>query len=272
MRASSASAYLALARWPNALIAGGGTLVGAWWAAGELPPAVVPALLAAIALAVAAYAWNDANDVDIDRVVHPDRPLARGLLSVPQARRVAAGAALAGIGLSALASVWLGALSVAVVLVLRGYSASLKRRGLPGNAAVAVVASLPFLWGAWAVGAPAVGLLLVSVAAPLHLAREIAKDLDDTAGDAGVRATLPLVHGAPSARRVMVASLIAFVLLLTPLVAHAPLFAAAVAPAIFLAALAARHVWRGERGGPSLLKAAMLCAMAALVVAARVPR
>ncbi len=114
--------------------------------------------------------------------------------------------------------------------------------------------------------------LLVLLGAPLHLARELAKDLDDVAGDAGHRATLPLARGVGAARRATLAALLAFTLLLSPIVARAPLFAAAVAPAIFLAALAARHVWRGERGGPPLLKAAMLCAMAALVVTAPLAR
>jgi geranylgeranylglycerol-phosphate geranylgeranyltransferase len=253
-------------------MAGAGVLVGAWWASGAATARVWVAGAAAVALAVAAYAWNDAADVDIDRQAHPDRPVARGRIAPSAAGRLAMLSAAAGVLLSAIALPWLGVLALAAALLMRGYSSVFKRRGIPGNVLVAVLASLPFLWGAWAAGAPVTGALLVLLAAPLHLAREIAKDLDDASGDAGRRATLPLTCGVGAARRAMVASLAAFLLLLWPLVARAPLFAAAVAPAILLAALAARHVWRGERGGPPLLKAAMLCAMAALVVTAPLAR
>ena len=51
--------------------------------------------------------------------------------------------------------------------------------------------------------------------------------------------------------------------------AYRPLFAIVVTPAMAIAALGAYRALRGERGGPLLFKAAMVCAMASLVAAPR---
>ncbi|HJU89803.1 MAG TPA: UbiA family prenyltransferase [Gemmatimonadaceae bacterium] len=267
-RSSQAVAFARLGRWPNALIAGAGVIVGAWWAGEGIIEwsGVTLAALGAFSLAFAAYAWNDAADVDIDRVAHPKRPIPQGLITVQSAGRFAAVASVVGVVLSMLARLELGALALVAAAAMRIYSPSLKRRGLPGNVAVAFLASLPFLWGAWAVDAPQTGLLLVLIAAPLHFAREIAKDLDDAAADAGWRRTLPLSAGYTAARATMLLALLTFVGMLVPLASTTPLFAVAAVPAILLAAFAAVRSWRGSRGGPLLFKAAMLSAMAALLV------
>jgi 1,4-dihydroxy-2-naphthoate octaprenyltransferase len=128
------------------------------------------------------------------------------------------------------------------------------------------------LYGAWSVSRPAAGAALVLIGAPLHLAREIAKDLDDAAADAAARRTVPVRFGATAARRVLAAATIAFVFLFASLLvtvpgrraARAAPFALAAVAAIFLTAAAARAAWSGRPGGPRLFKAAMLCAMAAV--------
>jgi geranylgeranylglycerol-phosphate geranylgeranyltransferase len=248
------------------LLSAAGVLVGAWWAAGGLPGDAWLAACAAAALTVAANARNDLADVAIDRMAHPDRPLPSGRLPVERAQRAAEAGEVVGIALSLLARPVLGILSVLVVAVLRAYNSHLKRRGLPGNVAVAVLASLPFLYGAWAVGRPLPGLLLVAVGAPLHFAREIAKDLEDAPGDAAARATLPLTRGTRVARAALAAGALLFAIAVTPLAVRSPPFAFALGPAIFLTAVAARRAIAGARGSPAIFKAAMLCAMLALAV------
>ncbi|HEU4565986.1 MAG TPA: UbiA family prenyltransferase, partial [Gemmatimonadaceae bacterium] len=232
----SASAVLQLVRWPNALIAAAGVLLGAWWGSGHLGWRSGVAALAAIALAAAANAWNDVADVAIDARAHPERPLPSGRLSVAGAARIARTMGAAALPLAALARPALGLLTIPVLALMRLYSPHLKRRGLPGNIVVAVLASLPFLYGAWAEGAPGAGLRLVAIAAPLHFAREIAKDLDDAAGDAGARATLAL--RAPGvARGALVCAVLLFVALLAPVALPVPHFALALVPAIFVCGL-----------------------------------
>lgn len=263
----SASAILRLVRWPNALIAAAGVLVGAWWV-GAPPdePPVVAAALSAIALAAYANADNDWHDREIDRVAHPERPLPRGELSPALARRVALTGAVLGVLLAVLARPALGALSIAVVALMWAYDRGLKASGLAGNIVVALLASLPFAYGAWAAGHPGGGLSLVALAVPLHLAREVAKDLEDRPGDLLARRTLPIVAGPAAARGVCIASLVLFLAVLAPFAVRWPRFALLVTPALALCALAAWRVLAGRRGGPLLLKTAMVCAMASLVL------
>ncbi len=267
MRARSVSALLRLARWENALIAALAVVLGAWWAGWGPVRDIAFAALAAIALTVLANSWNDLADIGIDRVAHPERPLPSGALRPETAGMVAQGAAVLGVAFSTVVSAWLGFVSVAIVAVLFAYSPWLKERGLLGNLTVAVLASLPFLYGGWAVGAPRLSLELVAIAMPLHLAREVAKDLEDARADAAERRTLPVSAGASVARGVLVGALGAFLFLLAPLMSAHHRFALAIVPALALLAWAAFLVLRGARGSPAVLKLAMLCAMAAFLTA-----
>lgn len=266
MSIRSTGALLELARWENALMAALGVLFGAWWVGWgrELPIAF--AMLAALPLTAAANAWNDIADISIDRRAHPSRPLPSGRLGVATARRFAACAALAGVVLASGANARLGIVTVGVVALMYAYSNGLKRAGLAGNITVAVLASLPFLYGGWAAGRPARALVLVVIAAPLHFAREIAKDIEDAPADAGSRNTLPVRGGSEVAAAVLVASLIVFLLLLIPYVVAQPLLAVALLPAGGLVAYAVWCVVKGRRGSPLVFKIAMLCAMGAFVV------
>lgn len=261
----SVGALMALVRWPNALIAAAGVAAGGWWV-GQLTLAVAFAMLAAISLTAVANAWNDANDVEIDRVAHPERPLPRGLLSIADAWAVTATAAALAIGFSFTANAALGLLTVGVIAAMLAYP-RVKRAGLAGNVLVAVLASLPFLYGAAAGGNARAGLALVAIAAPLHLARELAKDLADVAGDATFRRTLPLSAGPRVTRALVLAALVLFAIALALLVAATPQMAFAMLPAVVLALWAVRDTFGGLRRAPSLFKASMVCAIVALVIA-----
>ncbi|HEU4584395.1 MAG TPA: UbiA family prenyltransferase [Gemmatimonadaceae bacterium] len=266
MIARSLKALLDLARWENALIASLGVLFGAWWVGWGSERSIAFAIVAALPLTAAANAWNDIADIAIDRRAHPSRPLPSGRLTVATARRFAAFAAFAGVVLASGADAQLGILTVVVVALMYAYSNGIKRAGLAGNVTVAVLASLPFLYGGWAAGRPSKALVLVAIAAPLHFAREIAKDIEDAPADAGSRDTLPVTGGSEVAAAVLVASLIVFLLLLIPYVVARPPLAVALLPAAGLVAYAGWCVVKGRRGSPLVFKIAMLCAMGAFVV------
>ncbi|HEY9517219.1 MAG TPA: UbiA family prenyltransferase [Gemmatimonadaceae bacterium] len=266
MSARSARALLEIARWENALIASVGVLFGAWWVGWGAARPIAFAILAALPLTAAANVWNDVADVEIDRRAHPERPLPSHRLDVRTARRFASLAALASVVFASAAAASLGALTVLVLALMFAYSPWIKRAGLAGNITVAALASLPFLYGAWAAGKPAQALLLVAIAAPLHLAREIAKDLEDATADAATRRTLPVTAGSEAAAAVLVASLIIFFLLLLPFIVARPLLGAALMPAAALIVYAVWCALRGRRGSPLAFKLAMLCAMGALVI------
>jgi geranylgeranylglycerol-phosphate geranylgeranyltransferase len=264
---SAVSSALRLARWENGLIAAAGVLLGAWWARGRFVIAnaapLVAVMLAAMMLTAAANAWNDADDVEIDRVAHPMRPLPRGELSVNAARWIGWMAGVIGLVATGIARPWLGGLTGLVLITMRLYSAVLKRHGLAGNIAVGVLASLPFFYGAAAVGKPRAGLVLYALGIPLHVARELAKDLEDGSGDLNHRSTIPLRRGAGTARRAIILSLAIFVVILAPLASRRPLYALLMRPSLgfsFGAALRASH---GGTGGARLFKIAMVCALVA---------
>ena len=265
-----ASAVAVLLRWPNAVIAAAGVWVGALWADRRgLGVATAVASGAAVAFTAFANAVNDLCDERIDSVAHPRRPLPSGQLVRGHCLAVVAASGAAAVVLSAAAAPALGAMAIPVLLAMAVYS-RVKRAGLPGNALVALLASLPFLFGAWSVGAPRAAWPLIAVATPMHLAREIAKDIDDARGDRATRRTLPVAHGVVAARAVLLAALLGFALALVPLLRRQPAVAPLMLPTLALAGAAALRSATGRPGAPQLLKSAMVCAVASLLAA--VPR
>src|SRR5205814_1181355 len=139
-----------------------GVPVRGWIAlsAGTTPGVLWLASLAAIGFGAAGSALNDIWDRAGDRVNRPrgERPLAAGRLARGTADLCVVAGALVGLAAAALvngAAVLVGTAALAVMIA---YSPLLKRLGLPGNVAVALVAGLPLLYGAIAVDRPAAGL------------------------------------------------------------------------------------------------------------------
>ena len=257
------AAVVALVRWPNALIASAGVVVGAAWARPDLQPTRELSLgvVAAWLVTAAVNALNDAFDVDIDRTAHPDRPLPRGELSVQAALGIGMGACVLGGGVGyALPAeprlIVYGALAAALA-----YAVALNASLVLGNVIVAVVASLPFLLGGALVGDAGGALSLFVVAVPLHFAREVVKDVEDAPGDRGRRDTIPLRWGAGAARGVALAAVATYAVLATFLFAAAGVRLLGLLPSVLVAAWA---VIVAPSRAPMLLKLAMLLAMAAL--------
>lgn len=221
-----ALAALRILRPGNALIAAVGAYAGSFLVGAPFlaPPEVLAAMVAAFAFAAAGNVRNDLDDVDIDRVAHPDRPLVTGEVDRRVARLLAVH--LYGLALAAgwLAASWTGLALVALAVpLMEGYERWGKSRGLPGNALIGVLTAAPFLLGGLAglaaldalpdggdgKGALAVvvdalagfGRLSGSVWAVAGLAclatlgREVLKDVEDERADAGRRVTLPMRIG-----------------------------------------------------------------------------
>ncbi|MEX2157222.1 MAG: geranylgeranylglycerol-phosphate geranylgeranyltransferase [Gemmatimonadales bacterium] len=188
-----------LMRAPNLLIAAAGVLAGGWIALGTiaLPKELVFAAISGIALGAAGNAWNDICDAAADRVNRPGaRPLAAGHVARGTADLIVFLGALTGLTAAALVSGWQLLAAAAALAVMLAYSPLLKPRPALGNAAVAAVAGSPPFYGALAVGAPGTGVVPWVLAAWLHLAREIVKDVEDEAGDRTIgRRTIPIVVG-----------------------------------------------------------------------------
>ena len=266
--------FVRLVRAPNLVLAAAGVLAGGWIALGaiDLPKLLGFAALSGVGLGAAGNATNDVQDVAADRVNDPGRhPIAAGRLRAEAAHLVIWLGVALGIGAAALVSGRQVGIALFALAVMIGYSPLLKRRGLPGNIAVAVVAGMPLFYGALAVGRPGAGMVPWVLAAWLHLARELVKDLGDEAGDrvAG-RRTLPVRVGLASATRIAIWACVAFI----PLALVLPLatgyggvyvdVASLSLIAIVVAALALRRQRFVTASG--LLKVAMVFGLGALVL------
>jgi geranylgeranylglycerol-phosphate geranylgeranyltransferase len=184
----------------------------------------------------------------------------------------------AGLAFAALAGTVAFLVAAAVVGLLFAYEAGLKRTGLPGNVAVAALTAATFPFGAVAVGTPWSRLpwVLAAMALFVNLAREVAKDIQDMAGDRGHRSTVPMRVGRGGAAVLATAAAAGGALVSWPfleaLVAGgeaalvAPAWTVAAADVVAVAGAAMSAAW--PAAGQRLLKAAMAATLLAAAVRA----
>lgn len=264
-----------LVRGPNLLIAGLAVLAGGWIALGRvtLLPLLGWAALSGVGLGAVGNVANDLHDAPADRLnpAAARRPLAAGRVPAGTAHLLLWWGALLGLGAAALVSGTQVAVALAALAVMLAYSPWLKRQGPLGNLAVAAVAGLPLWYGALAVGRPGAGLIPWTLAAWIHLIRELAKDLQDEPGDrAAGRRTLPIRVGRATAMRLVWWGCLAFVPLSIglPLVGGYPVaYYVVAAPAqLFVVAAGLRVKSERAAAGSLVLKAAMVIGLVALVL------
>jgi len=265
---------LRLVRATNLLIAAAGVLAGGWIAldAIRLPKLLCFAALSGVALGAAGNAWNDICDADADRLNRTPhrRPLTAGRIRRGSADLIVFLGGLIGLAAAALVSGRQVVAALAALTVMLAYSPLIKPRPLAGNVAVALIAGLPPLYGALAVGAPAAGVVPWVLAAWLHLAREIVKDVEDEAGDRAIgRRTLPIVVGRRPAQVVAAGVALLFVpasLLLPRLAEYGGAYFLIALPAQMAVLIAATWLILGRVERVSLLlKASMVIGLVALV-------
>ncbi len=265
---------LRLVRATNLLIAAGGVLAGGWIALGGigLPKLLCFAAISGLALGAAGNAWNDVCDQGADRLNRtPDmRPLTAGQVRRGTADLIVFLGAVIGVGAAALVSGRQVIAALAALAVMLAYSPLIKPRPVAGNVAVALIAGLPPFYGALALGLPAAGVVPWVLAAWLHLAREIVKDVEDEAGDRAIgRRTLPIVVGRRPAQVVAAGVALLFVpasLLLPRLAAYGGAYFLIALPAQMAVLIAATWLILGRvQRVSTLLKASMVVGLVALV-------
>lgn len=205
-------AFFRLLRPSNIPLSFGAVLLGAILATGvEIfePEHRIPLLLAMLSAALvgsASNAQNDVFDLEIDRRNRPERPVASGAISTRLATITWAVLSILGIIAGAFVSIELTIVATASVGLLWLYNARLKGTPGPGNIVAAGIIALALLYGALAVSVvtPAVwaGVGLTFL---LTLARELAKDIEDTVGDGAEGArTISVVLGEKRAAQITV--------------------------------------------------------------------
>jgi len=221
---------------------------------------------------------NDLEDIEGDRINHPERPLVTGAISVPGARILAIGLFVAGIEAALpviLAEPGVGVILAIALAAMLAYEFRLKAAGFGGNVLVAMLTGLVFLYGGAAAGNVVVLAPFAAMAFLATLSREVIKDMEDVEGDLS-RETLPKTHGlAYSGRVARVAVGAAIALSFVPLAWFVPpgsaggiIYLALVlaADAVFVASV----VYLPERlhWGQTMSKVAMTIALLAFVAVA----
>lgn len=128
---------------------------------------------------------NDYFDLDVDRINHPQRPLASGRISVRELMILTSLFSVAGF----VTSVSLGPLAVAFAVIIWivaiSYNWRYKETGLLGNIMVALSVAWFFIFGGVTVGGMTNGLVwtFAALAFIFDLGEEIASDAMDMEGD-----------------------------------------------------------------------------------------
>src|SRR5690242_16534695 len=100
--------YLTLVRLPNCIMIGLAVVIGEVIGLGSLPSAWVALLgfLTASLLLAGAMVFNDIQDIQVDRVNSPDRPLPSGKVSVREAYALSTALSIFAIISSAFLGIW----------------------------------------------------------------------------------------------------------------------------------------------------------------------
>ncbi len=236
------------------------------------------AALAAALFTAAGNALNDYFDRETDKVNHPDRPIPRGEVTPDDALRFASVLFALSFALGYMANVWAAGVVAVNFVVMVTYEVALKRRGASGNFLIAYLVGSLFVFGGVAsfrgdLGALARAVVLGLCAGLATGGREVAKDIEDVAGDVD-RVTLPKRIGVRAAGDVaMGAFLMGTVVSVLPF--FAGLFGLAylgivlVADAVFIwaGAVSAREPGRAQRAA----KAGMVVALVAFLAGGLLP-
>ena len=178
-------------------------------------PTILSASLSVYLSYGAGMVMNDAVDLDYDSLhaSKSDRPIASGRISKAAAWAYCTVLCLIslalGLGVGLQYNLW----TLANLAVMSGYALGLQRVLLLKNILCAFLAISPLI-GAWILTfggttTPTISSLALSklvrlpaVGFPMHLSREILKDIEDIETDRGNKVTLPLVIGGGNSHRI----------------------------------------------------------------------
>ncbi len=172
-----------------------------WWP-------IIMATITVLLITVSTNAWNDYVDIEIDRVNKPDRPLPAKLIS-PRGALIFS---IAGTALSLFTAALINQPAFLIALgantLLYLYSWKLKCTILWGNAAVAAIIGLCFIFGGVAAGNIGPVLVLAVTVFFAIMGREILKTMADYKGDRQQNCrTIATAWGKKTARLFVIAFL-----------------------------------------------------------------
>lgn len=160
-------------------------------------------LMAAFSASLTAAAGNVINDIydkEPDKINHPDRPLATGIVSVKNAWAEYFILTFLAVLLSTFINQTAFTIVVLTSILLYLYSIRLKKVPLLGNITVAYFTGLAFVYGGVAVNNVTDAFIPAIFAFMINLIRELIKDIEDIEGDKKVGLTsFPIKFGTKAA-------------------------------------------------------------------------
>jgi len=147
-----------------------------WWP-------VVLAAVTVLLITISTNAWNDYIDIEIDRINKPDRPLPAGLISAQGALTFSITGSILSLVTAAFINLPAFLIALGSNILLYIYSWRLKCTVLLGNAAVATIIALCFIFGGVAANNVRPTLMLAVTVFFAIMGREILKTMADYKGD-----------------------------------------------------------------------------------------
>jgi geranylgeranylglycerol-phosphate geranylgeranyltransferase len=190
--------YLRIVRPLNCAMAAFGTFIGYCIGSGllQFQKGIGIAMLVAFLVCAGGMVINDYFDRNIDRKLHPEKPIPSGRVSEKAALVYSMLLFLAG---NLLAFYFLPGTSFGIAagftFLLIAYSAVLSKAKFLGNWVVASGTAFTLLFGASLVGSYYIAGFLAVAALFANLGREVTKDLEDLEADRGFKKTLPMLAG-----------------------------------------------------------------------------
>ncbi len=200
-------------RYLNGLIAIFVVIVGFYLSSGRIP--IMPTVLTALSvffLSCFANIHNDILDRDIDKINHPERPIASGEISIAKAKLYM----YISLVLSILFALFIGLrglLTIVFIIFLSGlYNIYLKKTLLVSNITVGLVTALVFCVPGMIMHNIKSVCIPALIAFYYNFIREIAKDGQDIEGDKkSRRITIPMILGTKQTYLLIFILLILFV-------------------------------------------------------------
>lgn len=169
----------------------------------ELSKIILVSLSAAL-IAAAGNIVNDIYDIETDKVSHPNRVLAQGLLSKKEAVFLYNFFNVIAIILASRISDYLIVIVLFTIILLYVYSAYLKKLPLVGNIVIAFITGLAFIYGGFAADNPNGAIVPAVFAFLINLIREIVKDIQDIEGDSKLSfKTFPILYGIKKSKKII---------------------------------------------------------------------
>lgn len=160
---------------------------------------ILLAMLAVFCIAAGSSPFNDYFDYEVDKIIHPNRPLPKGIIKPKTALYMGIALFLIGLILSFFVNMQVFFFSIFGVTLIVLYELVSKKTGFLGNFVVAFTVSISFMYGGAAVGNLLTPTFYAVVSFFLLLGREILLDVRDYEGDKKTRITLPVRIGKKNA-------------------------------------------------------------------------